>query len=145
MNVEHGTSPKHLSSDQKRGYLLYIYIYCIREYATYTPVIKHSNGKYPFSIGNTSSKGSFSIAMLVYQRVVIYRIMISHYTNPYKPTKNLMECHSPVPEMECHRCAECIRNIYTYMSHETNPPTFHYTGWLIGILIMAYYNPHITG
>ena len=25
-----------------------------------TPVIKHSNGKSPFSIGNTSSKGSFS-------------------------------------------------------------------------------------
>ena len=35
----------------------------------YTQVIKHSNGKYPFSMGNTSSKGSFSIAMLVYQRV----------------------------------------------------------------------------
>ena len=25
------------------------------------------------------------------------------------------------------------------------PKTFHYTGWLIGILIMAYYNPYITG
>ena len=36
----------------------------------YTPVIKHSNGKSPFSIGNTSSKGSFSIAMLDYQRVL---------------------------------------------------------------------------
>ncbi len=24
------------------------------------------------------------------------------------------------------------------------PSTFHYTGWLIGILIKAYYNPHIT-
>ena len=23
--------------------------------------------------------------------------------------------------------------------------TFHYTGWLIGILTMAYYNPYITG
>ena len=37
----------------------------------YPPVNKHSNGKYPFSIGNTSSKGLFSIAMLVYQRVYI--------------------------------------------------------------------------
>ncbi len=37
----------------------------------YTPVIKHSNGKSPFSIGNTSSKGSFSIAMLDYQRVFL--------------------------------------------------------------------------
>ena len=32
-----------------------------------------------------------------------------------------------------------------HMSHEKNPPTFHYTGWLIGILIVAYYNPYITG
>ena len=23
--------------------------------------------------------------------------------------------------------------------------TFHYTGWLIGILILVYYNPYITG
>ena len=38
----------------------------------YTPVIKHSNGNSPFSIGNTSSKGSFSIAMLDYQRVTIF-------------------------------------------------------------------------
>ena len=38
----------------------------------YAPVIKHSNGKSPFSIGNTSSKGSFSIAMLVYQRVALF-------------------------------------------------------------------------
>ena len=32
-----------------------------------------------------------------------------------------------------------------HLSHEKNPPTFHYTGWLIGILIMVYYNPNITG
>ena len=24
------------------------------------------------------------------------------------------------------------------LSHEKNPPTFHYTGWLIGILTMVY-------
>ena len=40
----------------------------------YTPVIKHSNGKSPFSIGNTSSKGSFSIAMSDYQRVFVKQI-----------------------------------------------------------------------
>ena len=34
---------------------------------------------------------------------------------------------------------------YIQMSHEKNPLTFHYTGWLIGILIMVYYNPYITG
>ena len=26
----------------------------------------------------------------------------------------------------------------SHLSHEKNPPTFHYTGWLIGILIMVY-------
>ena len=36
----------------------------------YPLVNEHSNGKSPFSIGNTSSEGSFSIAMLVYLRVV---------------------------------------------------------------------------
>ena len=35
----------------------------------YTPVIKHSNGKSLFSIGNTSSKAPFSIAMLDYRSV----------------------------------------------------------------------------
>ncbi len=29
---------------------------------------------------------------------------------------------------------------FPQMSHEKNPPTFYYTGWLIGILIMVYYN-----
>ena len=31
------------------------------------------------------------------------------------------------------------------LSHEKNPPTFHHTGCLIGILILVYYNPYITG
>ena len=31
------------------------------------------------------------------------------------------------------------------LSHEKSPLTFHYTGCLIGLLIMACYNPHITG
>ena len=29
--------------------------------------------------------------------------------------------------------------------YEKNRPTFHYTGWFIGILILAYQNPHIIG
>ena len=35
-----------------------------------------------------------------------------------------------------------------HVSHEKNHLTFHYTGWfigIIGILIMVYYNPYITG
>ena len=35
--------------------------------------------------------------------------------------------------------------IHTHLSYEKNPPTFHYTGSLIGILIIVYYNPYITG
>ena len=35
----------------------------------YPPVNKHGNGKSPSSIGNTSSNGGFSIAMLVYLSV----------------------------------------------------------------------------
>ena len=31
------------------------------------------------------------------------------------------------------------------VSHEKNPLTFHCTDCLIGILIMVYYNPHVTG
>ena len=34
---------------------------------------------------------------------------------------------------------------FSNMSNEKTLLTFHYTGWLIGILIMAYYNPYITG
>ena len=30
----------------------------------------------------------------------------------------------------------------THMSHEKNPLTFHYTGWLIGILIMVWHRKH---
>ena len=36
------------------------------------PVNYHGNGKSPCSVGNTSSTGPFSIAMLVYQRVVSF-------------------------------------------------------------------------
>ena len=31
------------------------------------------------------------------------------------------------------------------VGHEKIPPTFHHTSWLIGILILAYYNPYIVG
>ncbi len=38
-----------------------------------------------------------------------------------------------------------LKHSISQLSHEKNPPTFHYTGWLIGILVMVYYNPYITG
>ena len=65
------------------------------------PVNQHSNGISPCSIGNTSSKGPFSIAMLVYQGVLITGIcpifadLLKHnrealvdYTHPIRPPKN---------------------------------------------------------
>ena len=48
---------------------------------------------------------------------------------------------SPPPQTNLY--AYCILNIR--LSHEKNPPTFHSTGCLIGILIMVYYDPYITG
>ena len=37
------------------------------------------------------------------------------------------------------------QNNQKHLSHEKKPLTFHYTGCLIGILIMVQYNPHMTG
>ena len=32
------------------------------------------------------------------------------------------------------------------LSHEKKKtPTFRYTGWLVGIIIMVYYNPYVIG
>ena len=45
---------------------------------TYTLVNSHNNGLSPFSIGNASSKGTFSIAMLVYRSV-----------NPFVPNEKV--------------------------------------------------------
>ena len=39
-------------------------------WACYPLVNQHSNGTSPFSIGNTSSKGPFSMSILVYRRVL---------------------------------------------------------------------------
>ena len=38
-----------------------------------------------------------------------------------------------------------VNNLNDPLSHEKKTLTFHYTGWLVGIMIMVYYNPHITG
>ena len=37
------------------------------------------------------------------------------------------------------------QNNQKHLSHEKKPLTFHYTGCLIGILIMVQYNSHMTG
>ena len=49
----------------------------------YPPVNKHSNGKSPSWIGNTSSNGGFSMAMLDYRSV----------------KKKLLNCRSAAPEL----------------------------------------------
>ena len=48
----------------------YVYIYLVDKNRLAGKLAKyHGNGKSPFSVGNTSSEGPFSIAMLVYQKV----------------------------------------------------------------------------
>ena len=47
----------------------------------YPLVNKHSNGKSPFSIGNTSSNGGFSIAMLDYRSVYSSMNKLSYFIN----------------------------------------------------------------
>ena len=37
------------------------------------------------------------------------------------------------------------KHTFHQLSHEKNHPTFQYTGLLIGILMMVYYSPYITG
>ena len=66
-----------------------------KSWEIYPPVNKHSNGKSPFSIGNTSSKGLFSIAMLVYQRVPLKAWLqcykhIHHFVDSLLPTLGMM-------------------------------------------------------
>ena len=43
------------------------------------------------------------------------------------------------------RCQAVDFPIWHLKTPKKKPPTFHYTGWLIGILIMVYYNPYISG
>ena len=58
------------------------------------------------------------------------------YIIPYVKTG-----HSRLPERIPH---EKISSTNGSLSHTKNPPTFHCIGWLIGILLMVYYNPYIT-
>jgi hypothetical protein len=59
---------------------------------SYPLVILHSHGKSPFLIGKPSINGSFSIAMLVYQRVSHKEPLSSHYwINPLLPPINIQK------------------------------------------------------
>ena len=40
---------------------------------------------------------------------------------------------------------DLLLNSHVQMSHEKNPPTFHYPSCLIGNLTMVYYNPFTSG
>ena len=61
----------------------------------------------------------------------------SHYTHPWSFIWNRnLHWKQRIPLGGSH---------HFQVSHEKNPPSFYYTGWLIGILIMVHYNPYITG
>ena len=51
----------------------------------YPLVNKHSNAISPFLIGNTSSKGPFSIAMLDYRSVGTSRLVLHHVSDMTDP------------------------------------------------------------
>ena len=54
--------------------------------------------------------------------------------------------HVTPSQVEFHHMILKFKDCERHVSHEKRPGlTFRYTGWLIGILLMVYYNPHITG
>ena len=64
------------------------------------------------------------------------------FKNIWVETTNLVYCcffweEAKNPKVTPNQCVQ--------LSYEKNPPTFHYTGWFIGILILAYENPHLIG
>ena len=88
----------------------------------YPLVNRHSNGIYPFSIGNTSSKGPFSIAMLVYQRVTKQTLkqtpfLSSHHSTQVTTTParqyylhtrwTSLTSESSGPSQDEQKCAQC--------------------------------------
>ena len=63
-----------------------------------------------------------------------------------KKWRNLERSDHVTPsQVEFHHMILKFKDCESHVSHEKNPPTFRYTGWLIGILLMVYFNPHITG
>ena len=91
----------------------------IRPYWDYPPVNKHSNGKSPFSIGNTSTKGPFSIAMLVYQSVttIIWLVVeLTHLKNML--TSNWIISPKPPP-----------RPSSSQTPQSETPPPYHRCEW----------------
>ena len=53
--------------------------------------------------------------------------------------------YNPRKSLNTPKGTQMIHMGILHLSHEKNPLTFHYTGWLIGILIMVYYSHYITG
>ena len=55
-----------------------------------------------------------------------------------------MSLKSPPKRHVWHK-SQAVTLFHTVERHEKGPPTFHYAGWLIGILKMVYYNPYKLG
>ena len=86
------------------------------------------------------------------KRVIFNRQRYQPKQMPKAPGTNLP---SPYPILTSGKVTDMAKIVVSHLhlflfperqgSHEKKPPTFHYTGWLIGILTMVYYNPYITG
>ena len=69
-----------------------------------------------------------------------------HVTQPDSTSYNhYLDLRLHVTHAEINEKKVTQKDHISQMSHEKNPLTFHFTGCLMGLLIMAYYNPHITG
>ena len=99
------------------------------------------------------------VYIYVYIYIHIYRLLAAYMATGYLPVYislpkpinhlpfNSEPPHHSVVLTTCLLVASLFfqRPHQSHMSHEKKTPTFHYTGWLIGILIMVHYNPYITG
>ena len=68
-----------------------------------------------------------------------------HQSGLLQKESPLLRC--PPNRYKCTVQASCVFVVQIQESYEKNLPTFHYTScfMVIGILIMAYYNSHISG
>ena len=94
---------------------------------------------------------------IAYIYTYIYHCFYTSYNYSNIFFKDTLLIHSPLSLPRDVACCTAVpvhlgpfpthvfRLVRSQLSHEKTLITFHYTGWLIGVLIMVYYNPYITG
>ena len=105
-----------------------------------------------YSKMNSYHKGSIShmyISIYIYTTLVITYFNIQPRSTAhgfYFATQDSCKGGYAQPDLlKCSRYSKVLMSRYSNWATKKNPLTFHYTGWIIGIFTMVYYNPHITG